>query len=52
LGEEDVADWLEPTFNQEEETDHKLTELAESGIHAQAAEGDEEDELAMNESRY
>jgi ferritin-like metal-binding protein YciE len=38
LGEDDVADILQSTLDEEEETDKKLTELAESGINEKAAE--------------
>jgi ferritin-like metal-binding protein YciE len=42
LGEEDAADLLEKTLNEEKETDEKLTELAEQ-INASANEGVEEE---------
>ncbi len=42
LGEEDAADLLEKTLNEEKETDQKLTDLAEQ-INASANEGAEEE---------
>jgi len=42
LGEEDAADLLEKTLNEEKETDAKLTELSEQ-INASANEGAEEE---------
>jgi ferritin-like metal-binding protein YciE len=38
LGRDDVADLLEQTLDEEKDTDDKLTELAERGINADAAE--------------
>jgi ferritin-like metal-binding protein YciE len=38
LGRDDVADVLEQTLDEEKDTDEKLTELAERGINADAAE--------------
>jgi ferritin-like metal-binding protein YciE len=38
LGQESVAELLQETLNEEGETDHKLTELAESMVNLQAAE--------------
>jgi ferritin-like metal-binding protein YciE len=37
LGEEDLADLLEETLNEEKGCNDKLTELAESGLNAEAA---------------
>jgi ferritin-like metal-binding protein YciE len=37
LGEEDVANLLEETLGEEKECNDKLTELAESGVNAEAA---------------
>ena len=46
LGEEDAADLLEETLDEEKETDEQLTEIAESAINAdqEAEEGEEEEE--------
>jgi len=38
LGRDDVADVLEQTLDEEKDTDEKLTDLAERGINADAAE--------------
>ena len=40
LGHEDQADLLQETLDEEEETDEKLSELAEAGINEMAASGD------------
>jgi ferritin-like metal-binding protein YciE len=45
LGEDNAANLLEKTLDEEKETDEKLTELAEE-INAQANSGSEEDESA------
>jgi ferritin-like metal-binding protein YciE len=42
LGEEDAANLLEETLNEEKEADQKLTEIAES-INVEAREGEEEE---------
>jgi ferritin-like metal-binding protein YciE len=39
LGHQDAAELLEQTFQEEEEADHKLTEIAESSINMAAARG-------------
>ena len=44
LGEEDVAELLDETLEEEKETDEILTEIAESGVNYEASEEDEEDE--------
>lgn len=44
LGEEEAAELLEETLNEEKEADEKLTEIAESSVNAAAAEGGEEGE--------
>jgi ferritin-like metal-binding protein YciE len=43
LGHEEFAETLQETLNEEGETDHRLTEIAESEINIEAAEaaGDE-----------
>jgi ferritin-like metal-binding protein YciE len=38
LGEDDVAELLQSTLDEEAETDKKLTEMAESAINEKAAE--------------
>ncbi|HWH58114.1 MAG TPA: ferritin-like domain-containing protein [Terriglobales bacterium] len=43
LGESEAAELLEETLNEEKETDHKLTQLAEE-INVEAAEGSGEEE--------
>jgi ferritin-like metal-binding protein YciE len=40
LGEDDAAQLLEQTLDEEGDTDKKLTDLAENGINLQAARGD------------
>ena len=42
LGQDDFAELLEETLNEEKETDAKLTELAESAVNSDAATKDEE----------
>ena len=46
LGEEDAADLLEETLDEEKETDEQLTQIAESAINPEqeAEEGEEEEE--------
>lgn len=45
LGQDDIAELLEETLEEEKETDERLTELAESNINAEAeAAGDDEKE--------
>lgn len=41
LGETDAAELLEETLNEEKEADQALTEIAESSINIDAAEGEE-----------
>lgn len=42
LGEEEVADILQETLDEEIETDAKLTEIASTAVNDEAEEGDEE----------
>jgi ferritin-like metal-binding protein YciE len=50
LGYEEQAQALQETLNEEGETDHKLTELAESGINTQAQSAEmESDEMNPEE---
>jgi len=44
LGENEAAELLYQTLNEEKEADEKLTEVAESSINVQAANEDEEEE--------
>ncbi|HYG21601.1 MAG TPA: ferritin-like domain-containing protein [Verrucomicrobiae bacterium] len=44
LGEDEAADVLEETLSEEEQTDEKLTDVAESAINVEEAEGDEGEE--------
>jgi ferritin-like metal-binding protein YciE len=46
LGEDDVADLLQVTLQEESAADEKLTDIAEAGLNEEAADGDgdEEDE--------
>jgi ferritin-like metal-binding protein YciE len=44
LGDQESADLLAKTLDEEERTDKKLSEIAESAINIQAAEGADEDE--------
>jgi ferritin-like metal-binding protein YciE len=45
MGHQDAASLLEETLNEEKDTDHKLTEIAESFVNREAADTeDEEDE--------
>ncbi|HYO10822.1 MAG TPA: ferritin-like domain-containing protein [Tepidisphaeraceae bacterium] len=46
LGDEEAASLLEQTLDEEKTADRMLTEIAESTINIQAAEGGEEDEMA------
>jgi ferritin-like metal-binding protein YciE len=41
LGEDDVAELLQTTLNEEAETDKKLTSLAESAVNPEAADKDQ-----------
>jgi len=50
LGEQDSANLLEETLNEEKEADQKLTEIAES-INVEAREGEGEEEEAQVSSR-
>ena len=43
LGEDDVAELLEQTLEEESATDEKLTQIAQSGINQEAAEEDTEE---------
>lgn len=53
LGEDDAADLLEETLGEEEATDEKLTEVAESTINVEEAEGEEEEhETASRGKRH
>lgn len=51
LGLEDVQELLALTLQEEEETDRRLTEIAEGAINAQAMEGDDEGEEQPATSR-
>jgi ferritin-like metal-binding protein YciE len=53
LGEDEAADTLEETLNEEEQTDEKLTDLAESVINVEQArgEGEGEEEEATSAAR-
>jgi len=44
LGEDEAAELLQMTLDEEVETDEKLTELAESSINAEAEDEDDDDE--------
>lgn len=44
LGNEEAADLLKETLDEEEATDEKLTQLAEEGVNEEAEEGEEEEE--------
>jgi ferritin-like metal-binding protein YciE len=44
LGQDEIAELLEETLDEEKETDEKLTELAESRINAEAESAGEEEE--------
>ncbi len=50
LGEEDAADLLEETLDEEKDTDEKLTQIAESSINVEeGAEEEEEEETEEKE---
>jgi ferritin-like metal-binding protein YciE len=51
LGEDEAADILEETLGEEEQTDEKLTDLAESVINVEEAEGEDEEEEETTSSR-
>jgi ferritin-like metal-binding protein YciE len=50
LGHDEVAQLLEQTLEEEKETDQKLTQLAESLVNPQAAEGGEDEEEGATRS--
>ena len=43
LGEDEVAELLQATLDEEKATDEKLTIVAESGLNQEAAEGGEDE---------
>ncbi len=47
LDEEEIADLLQKTLDEEKETNERLTQLAESTVNAEAEEGEEDEEAAM-----
>jgi ferritin-like metal-binding protein YciE len=49
LGEEEAADLLEETLDEERDTDERLTEIAENAINVEESEGEAEEEDAENE---
>ncbi len=51
LGKSDAAALLEETLEEEKAADAKLTEIAESFVNEEAAEGDEEEDEARPSSR-
>jgi ferritin-like metal-binding protein YciE len=51
LGEEEAADLLQQTLEEEGETDKHLTELAEEIVNQEALSEDEEEEVATAGSR-
>ena len=51
LGEDEAADILEETLGEEEQADEKLTDLAESVINVEEAEGEEEEQEETTSSR-
>jgi len=51
LGEDEAADLLEETLGEEEQTDEKLTEVAESAINVEEAEGEESEEEETTTAR-
>ncbi len=52
LGEEDAANLLEETLNEEKEADQKLTDIAESiNVEARQGEGEEEEVESTSRSR-
>ena len=48
LGEDDAADLLEETLDEERDADERLTEIAESAINVEESEEQEEDEEEEN----
>jgi len=50
LGEDNAADLLQETLDEEGEADKKLTEIAEEGINFEAATEDEEEETRQRSS--
>jgi ferritin-like metal-binding protein YciE len=48
LGEDEAADLLEETLGEEEQADEKLTDVAESTINVEEAEGEEQEEEATS----
>ncbi|MGN6386699.1 MAG: YciE/YciF ferroxidase family protein [Verrucomicrobiota bacterium] len=51
LGNDEAADLLRETLEEEKNTDEKLTELAEQGVNEEAEEEGEEDEEPQSSSR-
>jgi ferritin-like metal-binding protein YciE len=51
LGEDEAADVLEETLDEEKNADDKLTSLAESIINTEESEGDQEESAARGRSR-
>ena len=51
MGEDEAADLLEETLNEEEQTDEKLTDLAESVINVEEAAEEEEGEEEATSAR-
>lgn len=51
LGEEDAADLLEETLEEEKATDEKLTQTAESAVNVEESESEEEDEDEEEEEK-
>jgi ferritin-like metal-binding protein YciE len=51
LGEDDAADLLEETLDEERDTDERLTEIAESAISVEESEEEEEEEEENPEQR-
>lgn len=51
LGKTEVAELFEETLDEEKETDQKLTQIAESSVNEEAAEGDEETTAAGARNR-
>jgi len=51
LGEDEAADLMEETLGEEEQTDEKLTEVAESTINVEEAEGEESEEEETTTAR-
>lgn len=49
LGQEDAAELLEETLEEEKETDENLTEIAESIMNGEASEEEEEDQEEVEE---